>query len=38
MNNTPISPLAPAMRSQVSDEVRFHRYAAEATAVTTNAR
>lgn len=36
--NTPISALAPAMRSQLSERVRGHRYATLATPVTTNAR
>jgi hypothetical protein len=37
MYTTPISALAPAIRSQTSERVRRHRYAAEDTAVTTKA-
>ena len=37
MNSTPISALAPAMRSQASERVRRHRYAADDTAVTMKA-
>ena len=35
INNTPTSADAPAMRSQVSERVRFHKYAADETAVAT---
>ncbi|CAB4599268.1 unannotated protein [freshwater metagenome] len=38
MNSTPTSAEAPAMRSQVSERVRFQRYAADETPVTMNAR
>ena len=37
MKSTPTSALAPAMRSHVSDVVRFHKNANDASAVTPNA-
>ena len=38
INNTPTSAEAPAIRSHVSERVRFHKYAAEDTAVITKAK